>query len=64
MVTCGLLTNHRHGNHVLMYEQKNHNYDIFILFLFWKNLFLITAPQTCSPRAKNNKTKRSIDAKI
>ena len=21
MVTCGLLTNHRHGNHVLMYEQ-------------------------------------------
>ena len=22
MVTCGLLTNHRHGNHVLMYEQR------------------------------------------
>ena len=20
MVTCGLLTNHRHGNHILMYE--------------------------------------------
>ena len=25
MVTCGLLTNHRHGNHVLMYEQWHHH---------------------------------------
>ena len=22
MATCGLLTNHRHGNHVLMYERR------------------------------------------
>ena len=27
MITCGLLTNHRHGNHVLMYEQCLHDDD-------------------------------------
>ena len=29
MVTCGLLTNHRHGNHILMYDPDY----IFLLFL-------------------------------
>ena len=28
MVTCGLLTNHRHGNHVLMYESYIMSYYV------------------------------------